>query len=235
MDKNTLCIDDLEQLNRDLVDHITGFSECKLNKVELTTDILEEGVKDSLLEIYLHLAENDDQIFIVLMDEFEKRISKFKGYLDTESVKNRITTEPEDNGHFSCVLHLKAFWPDIEPVWQVSNSEELTQFNAKTFYRLSNQGHNAPDMDIIKQVSGELGRTMSCTVQGKNKEGLFYDFDLPNRHKGPINYEYHLKINFDNNGNKVNRLNFNRAYFGLRLINGKKYITLAHLGCHYDE
>lgn len=106
--------------------------------------------------------------------------------------------------------------------------------------RLSNSGHNPPDLIIIREETGNAGRTMGCTVQGKNKEGLcdknFIITDAKDKqHKlSNLNCEFHLKLDFDNYGNKLNYSLYNRAYFGLPLLEGKKYIALLHLGCHYD-
>ena len=106
--------------------------------------------------------------------------------------------------------------------------------------KLSQTGHNPPDLITIKNETGLLGRTMACTPQGRNKSALYYDFKYLNESEGvykviKINCEYHLKINFDNTGEKIHRDNYNRAYFGLPLIDGKKRIALAFLGKHYSE
>ncbi|MDX2370946.1 MAG: hypothetical protein QNK36_21505 [Colwellia sp.] len=103
---------------------------------------------------------------------------------------------------------------------------------------LTDKGHNPPDLTIIKTETGKLGRTMDCSPQGPNKNGLYYDFKIfkdekDNFKKKKINCEYHLKINFDNTGEKLNKDYYNRAYFGLPLIDGKKRIVLAFMGKHY--
>lgn len=108
------------------------------------------------------------------------------------------------------------------------------------FPRLTNKGHNPPDLKIIRDESSKSGRTMGCTVQGANKQELCNkSFEIKCIEnlihiKNNLNCEYHLKINFDNNDQKVNKKFYNRAYFGLPLINNKKYIALLHLGCHYE-
>jgi len=105
------------------------------------------------------------------------------------------------------------------------------------FPKLTNKGHYKPDLEIIKAESGISGRTMDCTVQGSDKSALKQDFDIitlsgdVSKHK-KLNCEFHLKINFDNQGRKLTNGFYNRAYFGLPLINGKKYIALLHLGKH---
>ncbi|NOI27847.1 hypothetical protein [Vibrio coralliilyticus] len=105
------------------------------------------------------------------------------------------------------------------------------------FPKLTNKGNNQDDLVIISNEAAKSGRSMSCTVQGSNKLALKKNFDLETQ-DGKIksfinlNCEYHLKINFDNNGNKLQSGFYNRAYFGLPLINGKKYIALLHLGKH---
>lgn len=107
------------------------------------------------------------------------------------------------------------------------------------------KGHNPPDLAIIASESAILGRKMGCSFQGKNKKNLKYNFTI----KGDdgvdyslmdLNCEYHLKINYDNNGKRIAEKHkglkmYNRAYFGLPLLAGKKRIALAFLGCHYDE
>jgi hypothetical protein len=106
--------------------------------------------------------------------------------------------------------------------------------------KLTARGHNPPDLLTISSESGILGRTMSCTPQGKNKSGLNYSFDIYLEKEGKfeevnMSCEYHLKINFDNTGEKINSDFYNRAYFGLPLIEGRKRITLAFMGKHYNE
>lgn len=105
------------------------------------------------------------------------------------------------------------------------------------FPKLTSQGHYGPDLNIIKTETGISGRTMDCTVQGSNKSALKKDFSIETLdgnvsvHKN-LNCEYHLKVNFDNNGRKLQSGFYNRAYFGLPLINETKYIALMHLGKH---
>ncbi|MEY8215195.1 MAG: hypothetical protein RPR97_12040 [Colwellia sp.] len=105
---------------------------------------------------------------------------------------------------------------------------------------LTNSGHNPPDLITIRDETAKLGRTMGCTPQGKNKDGLYYDFKIFHDEIGKdkeinMSCEYHLKINFDNTGEKINSDFYNRAYFGLPLIEGRKRITLAFMGKHYNE
>ena len=129
-------------------------------------------------------------------------------------------------------------------VYSIEFARALKTLN-NAFSKLTNNGHNLPDLDIIKRESAAAGRTMSCTGQGKNKSGLCNsDFDIIITQEDKtnkmfelkkLNCEYHLKINFDNNGVKVHRNHYNRAYFGLPILDGKKYIALLHLGCHYEE
>ncbi|EKO3407992.1 hypothetical protein R1U54_000182 [Vibrio fluvialis] len=108
-----------------------------------------------------------------------------------------------------------------------------------SFPKLTSKGHNPPDLDIIRCESGIAGRAMDCTVQGSNKALLCNkSFDIKlidgkQHHIASLNCEYHLKINHDNNGKRLSKRFYNRAYFGLPLINGKKYIALYHLGKHY--
>lgn len=106
--------------------------------------------------------------------------------------------------------------------------------------KLSNTGNNQKDLITIRNETAVAGRTMGCTVQGSNKEGLCNKSFKIHDHQGDVhsltnlNCEYHLKIDFDNTGNKLNRDLYNRAYFGLPLLAGKKHIALLHLGKHYD-
>ncbi|ENM5916967.1 hypothetical protein CW613_001029 [Vibrio mimicus] len=108
-----------------------------------------------------------------------------------------------------------------------------------SFPKLTSKGHNPPDLDTIRCESGIAGRAMDCTVQGSNKALLCNkSFDIKlidgkQHHIASLNCEYHLKINHDNNGKRLSKRFYNRAYFGLPLINGKKYIALYHLGKHY--
>lgn len=107
------------------------------------------------------------------------------------------------------------------------------------FPNLTDNGHNPPDLTKIMEESANAGRTMKCTPQGDSKNNLFYDFTIVDSNGKiheiqKLNCEYHLKLNFDNQGEKIPKgakMN-NRAYFGLPLIDGIKYIALAHLGGH---
>jgi hypothetical protein len=97
---------------------------------------------------------------------------------------------------------------------------------------------NDDDLILIRTVSGRLGKTLDCSGEAKRKPKRSFPKKniLPS---SPIEYEeinceYHLKLNYDNNGRRLPNKYFNRAYFGLKWSESanRKEIKLAHLGAH---
>lgn len=99
-------------------------------------------------------------------------------------------------------------------------------------------GGTEADLILIRQETSKTGNSIDCTRQGSNKEGLVVDFevtDVSNKtHKiSSLNCEFHLKIDFNNSGKKVPSGQYKRVYFGLPIIQNKRYIALLRLGDHY--
>ena len=101
----------------------------------------------------------------------------------------------------------------------------------------STTSDNEADRTQISEWSSQFGdNTLSCTRQGSNK--LRYDFSFDDSDDTEsINCESHLKLNFNNNGDKIEErgkdgAHYNRLYFGIHMHNGAKKLLVAHIGEH---
>jgi len=97
---------------------------------------------------------------------------------------------------------------------------------------------NQDDLNIISQISSIIGlkKSLSCTRQGSSKVSRKF---LKNNPKDDsdvetINCEYHLKINWNDTGKRLNSKHYIRVYFGLKSYEDKKrkQFKLAHIGKH---
>ncbi|MEC6796927.1 hypothetical protein VXS03_07690 [Photobacterium sp. S4TG1] len=109
-------------------------------------------------------------------------------------------------------------------------SHALNSLNQSYFIISEDPNKNEDDLTVISSLTGIIGRTLSCSRQGKNKvEVVFPD-------KGTINCEYHLKINVNDKNIAIPHGKGNpiRIYFALKSYNGenKKKIMVAHIGKH---
>ncbi|WP_394136259.1 hypothetical protein [Aliivibrio fischeri] len=126
-------------------------------------------------------------------------------------------------------------------------SHALNVLNQAYFIISSDDNKNEEDLVKISELSHQLGRTLACTPQAKNKPHFdFYNYNRPISSKDrngnekitypkeQINCEYHLKLNFNDKNIKLPD-DYNRAYFGLKYcdITKKKYIKLAYIGEHW--
>lgn len=129
-------------------------------------------------------------------------------------------------------------------------SHALNTLNQAYFAISKDENKNNDDLIIISTLSEQQnlkGRRLACTHQAKNKP--FFDFPnlqkpqiqiSPNDNKitvypkERVNCEYHLKLNFDDQGIKLAN-DYNRAYFGLKYcdITKRKYIKLTYIGEHW--
>lgn len=105
----------------------------------------------------------------------------------------------------------------------------------QAFHEISaDPNQNEADLDKIKEISGRLGKTLSCTRQRKNK--VEWNFRHPTKpdESETINCEYHLKINWTDAGVGLPRMKKVRVYFGIKSYEGfeRKQIKLAHMGKH---
>ncbi|WP_148207838.1 hypothetical protein [Methylotenera mobilis] len=99
-------------------------------------------------------------------------------------------------------------------------------------------GGTEADLILIRQETSKTGNSMDCTRQGSNKKGLVVDFEVTDVNKNTheisnLNCEFHLKIDFNNAGKRVPPGQYKRVYFGLPIIQNKRYIALLRLGDHY--
>lgn len=96
---------------------------------------------------------------------------------------------------------------------------------------------NDADRTQISSWSSKYGaNSLSCTGQGSNKPR--FNFLLSDSEDElSINCESHLKLNFNNNGEKIEERDErgsknNRLYFGIHMHNGTKKLLVAHIGEH---
>ncbi|CAI1782731.1 hypothetical protein [Serratia quinivorans] len=93
---------------------------------------------------------------------------------------------------------------------------------------------NLDDLNVISNLTSVIGRRLSCTRQGSNKLKFQFPTEKDKEVFEEINCEYHLKINYKDNGEKLNHKNYVRIYFGLKSYPDKlkKEIKIAHIGKH---
>ena len=114
-------------------------------------------------------------------------------------------------------------------------SHALNCLNQSYHFISNDPQKNQDDLNVISEYTQRIGRSLSCSRQGSTK--LHWDFFNTNSNENEtINCEYHLKINWDDCGNKIPRGNGNpvRIYFGLKSYPGfeRKQIKIAHIGKH---
>ncbi|CAK2514611.1 hypothetical protein [Vibrio crassostreae] len=105
----------------------------------------------------------------------------------------------------------------------------------QAFHEIStNPNQNESDLDKIKEVSAQLGKTLSCTRQRKNKVEWDFQHPINSDESETINCEYHLKINWTDAGVGLPRKKKVRVYFGLKSYDEfeRKQFKLAHMGKH---
>ena len=140
------------------------------------------------------------------------------------------------------------FHPDISDTLKTIKSETFKEHTFQIVQGLQtlkysqdtlppSTSNNDADLIKISEWSSKFGVTsLSCTKQGKNKPK--YDFCLGNIRKNtPINCEFHLKLNFNNSGIKIEERDdsgrmYNRLYFGIHMHHGIKKLLVAHIGKH---
>lgn len=114
-------------------------------------------------------------------------------------------------------------------------SHALNTLN-QAYHFISNRPEsNEDDLTVISDISSKLGRYLECTRQAKNKKIYVFPSDDKFDKFDDVNCEYHLKLNHNDKGQKLNQGKYNRAYFGLKFSSkyGRKIIKLAHLGEHW--
>jgi hypothetical protein len=113
-------------------------------------------------------------------------------------------------------------------------SHALNTLNQAYHAISNNPAANEDDLVVIREVSGRLGRTLDCTREAKKKHTFNFPKNDNSHENEPINCEYHLKLNFDDKGNRLSGKYYNRAYFSLKSYptEERKKIKLAHLGAH---
>lgn len=109
----------------------------------------------------------------------------------------------------------------------------------QAFFKVSNdESRNDDDLNIISGLSKSKalrGRGLDCTRQGANKPHFtFPEIDNPQSNE-IVNCEYHLKIDYADNGVRLNSSDYVRVYFGLKYNEkyDRKYIRLGYIGEHW--
>lgn len=105
----------------------------------------------------------------------------------------------------------------------------------QAFHEISTDpNQNEADLDKIKEISAQLGKTLSCTRQRKNKVEWDFKHPINLEESETINCEYHLKINWTDAGVSLSRKKKVRVYFGLKsyVEFERKQFKLAHMGKH---
>ncbi|ADZ90204.1 hypothetical protein [Marinomonas mediterranea] len=109
----------------------------------------------------------------------------------------------------------------------------------QSYHLISNDPNkNQEDLNVISAYSHTLGNSLSCTRQAKNKVSAIFSPPplVASSEFEEINCEYHLKIDTDDNGNRIPHGKGNpvRVYFGLKTYKEyeRKQIKLAHMGKH---
>ncbi|HHX8294143.1 TPA: hypothetical protein ACVOYL_002262 [Vibrio diabolicus] len=105
----------------------------------------------------------------------------------------------------------------------------------QAFHEISTDpNQNEADLDKIKEISAQLGKTLSCTRQRKNKVEWDFQHPINSNESETINCEYHLKINWTDAGVGLPRKKKVRVYFGIKSYDEfeRKQFKLAHMGKH---
>ncbi|HCH1967005.1 hypothetical protein [Vibrio parahaemolyticus] len=195
----------------------------------------------------------------------EKQISSYTDLCNQNSFnfKNGVTTRKGFTDKAKIVYEHIQFHPQFEDKLQTIKrgtfmdylsefSHCLNTLNQASFEISKEENQNLADLQVISDKSAEpelKGRMLACTRQGANK--LYFDFENLNRGEVKvdsygkekvvyplenINSEYHLKLNFNDQGIKIQSDDdYNRAYFAMKYcdVTDKKYIKLAYIGEHW--
>lgn len=113
----------------------------------------------------------------------------------------------------------------------ITNS--LNSLNQASYEFSTDPQGNQDELIRISEYTSRFGKQLSCTRQGANKP----KFAFPKTQDGSsemINCEYHLKVNWNDRGDRLERDNYVRIYFGLKYYDdiGIKKVKLAHIGRH---
>ena len=117
-------------------------------------------------------------------------------------------------------------------------SHGLNTLNQSYHLISSEANQNQADLNVISNLTNQLGQQLNCSRQGRNKVPTQFrkpPLVLPTGNE-TINCEYHLKIDTKDNGQPIphGRGNPVRIYFGLKSYDEyeRKQFKLAHIGKH---
>jgi hypothetical protein len=109
----------------------------------------------------------------------------------------------------------------------------------QAFFKVSNDdSKNEDDLNTISELSKSEalnGRGLDCTRQGANKPNFTFPKIEDPKSTEKVNCEYHLKLDYNDDGERLNSNDYVRVYFGLKYndIYKRKYIRLAYIGEHW--
>lgn len=117
-------------------------------------------------------------------------------------------------------------------------THSLNVLNQSYFLVSTDANKNQEDLNVIMNLSNDLGERLECSRQGKNKvEWEFKNISISHlNERETINCEYHLKINKMDDGRDIPLGDGNpiRIYFGLKSYPelDRKQFKVAHIGKH---
>ncbi|MDE8740380.1 hypothetical protein PZA20_00860 [Pectobacterium polaris] len=116
-------------------------------------------------------------------------------------------------------------------------SDSLNALNQCYHFISKDPNKNQEDLNLISAYTANIGKQLACTRQGSKKP--MFDFPI-NDSKGAksesINCEYHLKINWNDSGKRLESTKLVRVYFALKYddILERKSIKVAYIGRHWS-
>ncbi|MFT6908948.1 MAG: hypothetical protein ACJAS1_005655 [Oleiphilaceae bacterium] len=239
------------------IEKIIGARKAYIDTGAMIACILENSLQNLPLEYALRIEKYwlglDHNIHIVDYSDVCN--------LNSINFRNGVTTRKNFTEKANCVYeHIQfhsIFEEKLKTVKRGTFTDYLSEFSHalntlnQAYFLISNdENKNEEDLLCISELSALealQGRKLSCTRQGANKPRFeFDDLNNPeqilNQHgvqevvypKEELNCEYHLKINFNDQGIKLHD-DYIRAYFALKYCDKmkRKYIKLAYIGEHW--
>lgn len=116
-------------------------------------------------------------------------------------------------------------------------SDSLNALNQCYHFISKLPNKNQEDLNFISAYTANIGKQLACTRQGSKKPMFTFPIDDSKGAESElINCEYHLKINWNDRGERLKSVDFVRIYFALKYDekSEKKSIKLAYIGKHWS-
>ncbi|MBD8216263.1 hypothetical protein [Erwinia persicina] len=115
-------------------------------------------------------------------------------------------------------------------------SDSLNALNQCYHFISKDPNKNQEDLNFISSYTSNIGKQLACTRQGSNKPMFSFPIDDAEGNE-LVNCEYHLKINWDDSGRRLQSVNLVRIYFALKFHEptGRKKIKVASIGKHFGR